>query len=46
MITSLFVCALSVAAAILLVLELYKPYEGLIQLSSAPLRDVLANMGK
>lgn len=45
-ITSLFVCALSVAGAILLVLELYKPYEGLIQLSSAPLRDVLAQLGK
>jgi Protein of unknown function (DUF4239) len=43
---TLFLCALSVAGAILLVLELYKPFEGLIQISSAPLRNALAQMGK
>jgi len=43
---SLFVCALSVAGAVLLVLEMYRPYEGLIQISSAPLRDALAHLGK
>jgi hypothetical protein len=42
----LFVSALSVSAAILLILELYTPYSGLIQLSSAPLRDALAQLGK
>ena len=43
---SLFLCALSVAGAILLILELYKPFEGLIQISSAPMRSALAQMGK
>jgi hypothetical protein len=42
----LFLCALSVAGAILLVLELYKPFEGLIQISSAPMRSALAQLGK
>jgi hypothetical protein len=45
-ITSLFVCALSFSGAILLILEMYTPYEGLIQISSAPLRDALAHLGK
>ncbi|HEY6307903.1 MAG TPA: hypothetical protein VI488_15745 [Candidatus Angelobacter sp.] len=43
---TLFLCALSFAGAILLILELYKPFEGLIQISSAPLRNALAQMGK
>ena len=42
----LFVSALSVSAAILLILELYTPYSGLIQLSSAPLRNALMQLGK
>ena len=45
-ITALFVCALSFSGAISLVLEMYKPYEGLIQIASAPLRDALAHLGK
>jgi hypothetical protein len=44
--TSLLVSALSVSAAILLILELYTPYSGLIQLSSAPLRNALTQLGK
>jgi hypothetical protein len=44
--TGLFVSALSVSAAILLILELYSPYSGLIQLSSAPLSNALAQLGK
>jgi hypothetical protein len=43
--TSLLVSALSVSAAILLILELYSPYSGLIQVSSAPLRGALAQLG-
>jgi hypothetical protein len=43
---SLFVCALSVSGAILLMLEMYTPFHGLIQISSAPLRDALAHMGQ
>ena len=45
-VASLFVSALSISCAILLILEMYKPFEGLIQISSAPLRAVLANLGK
>jgi len=36
--TALFVAALSVSAAILLIIELYTPYTGLLRISSAPLR--------
>jgi hypothetical protein len=43
---SLFVSALSVSGAILLILELYSPYAGLIRISSAPLRTALAQLGK
>jgi hypothetical protein len=42
----LLVSAVSVSAAILLILELYTPYSGLIQLSSAPLRNALTQLGK
>jgi Protein of unknown function (DUF4239) len=43
--TSLLVSALSVSAAILLILELYSPYSGLIQLCGAPLRGALTQLG-
>ena len=43
--TSLLVSALSVSAAILLILELYSPYSGLIRVSSAPLRGALTQLG-
>jgi hypothetical protein len=42
---SLLVSALSVSAAILLILELYSPYSGLIQVSRAPLSGALAQLG-
>jgi hypothetical protein len=42
----LFLCALSVSGAIFLILELYTPYGGLIQVSSAPMRDALAQLGR
>jgi membrane-bound ClpP family serine protease len=45
-IASLFISALSVSGAILLILELYTPYAGLIQVSSAPLRAALAHLGQ
>ena len=45
-IATLFVCALSVSGAIFLILELDQPFEGLIQISSAPLRSALANLGQ
>lgn len=44
--TVLFVGACAVSAAIFLVLELSKPLEGFIQLSSAPLRNALQYLGQ
>jgi len=43
-IASLFLSALSVSGAILLILEMYNPYGGLIQISDAPLRIALAQL--
>jgi len=45
-IATLFVCALSVAAAIYMILELDQPFKGLVQISSAPLRDALTYLGQ
>jgi hypothetical protein len=45
-VASLFVSALSVSGAIFLILEMYAPYDGLIQISSAPLRAALAHLGQ
>jgi hypothetical protein len=42
----LLVCSLSFAGAIFLILELDRPFEGLIQISEAPLRDALAHLGQ
>lgn len=43
---ALLIGSLSVSAAIFLILELGDPYTGLIELSDAPLRDVLAQIGQ
>jgi len=45
-IAAFFVCALSVSAAIFLILELDRSFEGLLQVSSAPLQAALAQLGK
>lgn len=45
-VAALFVCALSVAGAILLILEMNSPFTGSMQLSGAPMRDALARMGQ
>ena len=42
----LLVCALSCSSAIFLILELDQPFEGLIQISSAPMREALARLGQ
>jgi len=42
----LCVCALSVAGAIFLILELDRSFEGLLQVSSTPLRAALAQLGR
>ncbi len=43
---TLFVCALSVANTIFLILELDRPFEGLIRISGEPLRLALAHLGQ
>jgi hypothetical protein len=45
-ITALFVGALTVAGAIFLILEMNRPYSGLMQMSSAPIRNALAQIGR
>ena len=42
----LIICALSAAGSILLILELDQPMQGLIKLSSEPLRNALASLGQ
>lgn len=42
----LFVCALSAAGALYLIQELDRPYGGLINVSSAPIRDTLTYLGQ
>ena len=45
-IAALLLAALSVSGAIFLILELDQPFDGLIQISSAPMRNALAHLGK
>jgi hypothetical protein len=42
----LFLCTLSVSAAIFLLLELSTPFAGMLRISSGPLRDALSLVGK
>jgi hypothetical protein len=45
-VSALFFTALSVSGAVFLLLELYEPFQGVIHLSSTPLRNALANLGR
>lgn len=45
-VTVLFLCSLSVAAAVFLVLELDSPFEGLVRVSPEPLTAVLSLLGR
>jgi hypothetical protein len=45
-IVTLLISALAVSSAILLILELDRPYAGLIQISSAPIRNALEMLGR
>jgi hypothetical protein len=45
-IATLFTAALSVSGAIFLILEMYNPYRGVIQISNAPLQSALALLGQ
>ena len=44
-IVALMLSALSVAGAIFLILELDMPFDGVIQISSAPMRNALNHLG-
>ena len=43
---TLLICALAVSSAIFLVLELDRPFDGILQISSAPVRNAQAQLGK
>ncbi len=43
---TLCLCALSVSAAIFLVLDMYIPFRGVVRVSTAPLQTALAHLGK
>jgi hypothetical protein len=45
-IVTLLVCALSVSGAVFLVLEMDRPFSGMVKISSAPLRGVLAQLDR
>jgi hypothetical protein len=45
-VAAFFICALSVSGAIFLIRELDQSFEGLLQVSSAPLRATLAQLGQ
>jgi len=45
-VATLFTAALSVSGAIFLILEMYNPYRGVIQISKAPLQSALALLGQ
>jgi hypothetical protein len=43
---SLLLCVLAVSSAVFLILELDRPFQGTIQISSAPLRSALGQVGR
>jgi hypothetical protein len=45
-IITLLICALAVSSALFLILELDRPLDGLIQISSEPIRNVLSHLGQ
>jgi hypothetical protein len=45
-ITALFIGSLSIAGTVFLIVEMSQPYSGWVQISSAPLHAVLAQMGQ
>ncbi len=45
-VASLLVCALAASSAIWLILEMYIPFAGAIQISDVPLRTALSHLGR
>jgi hypothetical protein len=46
MITALLVCALSVVGALFLILEMDRPFRGMVHISSAPMREPLTRLSQ
>jgi len=46
MIVTLILCSLAVAGTILLIMELYRPFQGIIHIPMDPLRNALAQLGR
>jgi hypothetical protein len=45
-IAALLLCAISVSGAIFLILELDRPFGGLVKISDIPLRNAIAHLGE
>jgi hypothetical protein len=45
-VATLLLCAVAVSSALFLILELDQPFAGMLQISSAPLRNALAQLGR
>jgi membrane-bound ClpP family serine protease len=45
-IVTLLVGALAVSGAILIILEMYSPFTGILRISSAPIRDTISQLGR
>jgi len=45
-VVTLILCALAVSATLFLILEMYSPFQGIIQIASDPLRNALAHLGQ
>jgi hypothetical protein len=43
-IVALALCAMAVSGAVIVMLEMYAPFQGFMQISSAPLREALAHL--
>jgi hypothetical protein len=45
-VVALALCALAVSGAVMVMLEMYAPFAGFMQISDAPLREALAHLGR
>jgi hypothetical protein len=45
-IAALLLCSLSIAGAVFLILEMDHPFFGVVRISSAPMREALAELGQ
>lgn len=45
-IVTLILCALAVSSTLFLILEMYRPFQGLVRIPSDPLRNALAHLGQ